>query len=206
MTWLLCWVACSSFGQLQDSTYLKWVVEELCSDGYRNVENPEVLNNKAEFIFQQLEPYCDTVYYQTFFIQGTAYKNVVGEIGTKGPITVFGAHYDVCNDQAGADDNASGVAVLCLLSRKISAPMSLGNDRFQLVAYTTEEPPYFRTAFMGSYLHAKSLYDKGDAVKGMVSLEMLGYFDDAKGSQGYPIKAMRLLYGNKGDFLAVVGK
>jgi hypothetical protein len=40
----------------------------------------------------------------------------------------------------------------------------------------------------------------------MVSLEMIGYFTDAPDSQDYPIKTMKLLYPNQGNFIAVVGR
>jgi Zn-dependent M28 family amino/carboxypeptidase len=53
-------------------------------------------------------------------------------------------------------------------------------QRIDLVAYTLEEPPYFRTEYMGSYIHAKSLVDNKTEVYGMVSLEMIGYFRDEK--------------------------
>lgn len=55
------------------------------------------------------------------------------------------------------------------------------------MAYTLEEPPFFRTAQMGSYEHAASLKAVGVPVRGMVALEMLGYYDDRRGSQRYPI-------------------
>ena len=51
--------------------------------------------------------------------------------------------------------------------------------RIDLVAYTLEEPIYFNTEYMGSYVHAKYLFDNHIKVKGMISLEMIGYFKDA---------------------------
>lgn len=45
--------------------------------------------------------------------------------------------------------------------------------RIDLVAYSLEEPPYFRTQSMGSYVHAKSLAVAKVEVYGMISLEMM---------------------------------
>ena len=61
-----------------------------------------------------------------------------------------------------------------------------------MVGYTLEEPPFFRTENMGSYIHAKSLFDAQAEVYGMLSLEMIGYFDDSKKSQNFPIKILSL--------------
>jgi len=40
----------------------------------------------------------------------------------------------------------------------------------------------------------------------MISLEMIGYFDDTKNSQNYPMKILKLFYGSKGNFITVVQK
>ena len=39
----------------------------------------------------------------------------------------------------------------------------------------------------------------------MLSLEMIGFFSDAPGSQRFPISAMQPLYSDRGDFIALVG-
>ena len=39
----------------------------------------------------------------------------------------------------------------------------------------------------------------------MISLEMLGYFDDQKNSQRFPVSLMSLWYPTQGNFIAVVG-
>jgi len=78
--------------------------------------------------------------------------------------------------------------------------------RIELVAYTLEEPPFFRTEFMGSYIHAKALKESKRNVYGMVCLEMIGYFDNRKNTQDYPLGLLSLFYGNRGDFITVVNK
>ncbi len=76
----------------------------------------------------------------------------------------------------------------------------------ELVAYTLEEPPFFRTPHMGSYVHAQRLHATGAAVRGMVSLEMLGYYDDRPGSQKYPLGLLKLVYGSRGNYVTVAQK
>lgn len=171
----------------------------------RNYENTETLNLVAMYIFDELKKNCDSVRFQEYEVNGKTYKNVIGSIGTENEERIIvGAHYDVAGEQEGADDNASGTVGLLELARLLK------NDslryRIDFVAYTLEEPPYFRTRQMGSYIHAKSLFDAGIKVKGMLCLEMIGYFNDAPNSQSYPIKALKYIYGTRGDYITVVQK
>ncbi|UTW65358.1 M28 family peptidase [bacterium SCSIO 12643] len=171
----------------------------------RNHQNIETLNYVADYIFNDFNKYADSVYYQPYVIGQTEYKNVVCVFGSQNAQTiVVGAHYDVCGDQDGADDNASGVVGLLELAKLLQGKKL--KYRIELVAYTLEEPPYFRTENMGSYIHAKSLYENQTDVYGMFCLEMIGYFDDSKKSQDYPIKPLSLIYGNRGNYITLVNK
>jgi hypothetical protein len=58
---------------------------------------------------------------------------------------------------------------------------------------------------MGSMRHAKSLRAANVKLKGMICLEMVGYFSDEPGSQEYPVGALKSLYGDRGNFISVVG-
>lgn len=172
---------------------------------FRTHHNIDALNKTAAYIKDVFALYADTVYEQHFFVNGKSYKNIVCSFGTQHTKrVVVGAHYDVCDEQEGADDNASGVVGLLELSRLLkNKPLK---SRIDLVAYTLEEPPYFRTEYMGSYIHAKWLYDNKVDVLGMVSLEMIGYFKDERKTQSYPIGALALIYGNKGNYITLVKK
>lgn len=171
----------------------------------RSYINLDILNQVADYIFKELSKTCDTVYYQTYLVNGNEYKNVIGSIGTKNKERiVVGAHYDVAGDQEGADDNASGIVGVLELSRMLSKQNL--NYRIDFVAFTLEEPPFFRSKNMGSYVHAKSLFDNGIELKGMICLEMIGYFNDNPRSQNFPLGLFKLFYGNKGDFITVVQK
>jgi len=171
----------------------------------RNYKNIETLNGVASYIYEKLSKNCDTVYYQTFLVNGVEYKNVIGSIGIKNSERIIlGAHYDVAGEQEGADDNASGVVGIIELSRML-AEKDL-KYRIDFVAYSLEEPPFFGTDFMGSNIHAKSLKDENVTVKGMVCLEMIGYFNDAPRSQSYPLGLLKLFYGGKGNYITIVRK
>lgn len=117
------------------------------------------------------------------------------------PVLVIGAHYDTALETPGADDNASGSAALLELARRFKGKSGAVEVRF--VAYGSEEPPFFGTKQMGSAFHARSLKAEGRAVLGMVSLEMLGYYDDAPNSQKYP-PLLSLFYPSRGNFIGAV--
>jgi Zn-dependent M28 family amino/carboxypeptidase len=131
------------------------------------------------------------------------YQNVVGRFGPQaGDLIIIGAHYDACEEYPGADDNASGVAGLLELARMFQEkPPTVP---VELVAYSTEEPPYFRTILMGSVVHAKSLSIDTQPIQFMISLEMIGYFSDERGSQKYPMDLLKLFYPSRGNFIAIV--
>ena len=142
---------------------------------------------------------------QVYNVGTATYTNVIASFGPEtGDRIIVGAHYDTVLGTPGADDNASGVAGLLELARALSGGMP--PTRIDLVAYVLEEPPFFRTEQMGSYMHAKSLRDAKVKVRAMICLEMIGYYTDLPNSQEYPISGVATIYGNRGDFIAVVGK
>ena len=171
----------------------------------RNYRNLDVLNQVAGYIKSELEKETPSVSEQKFDVRGSEYKNIIASFGPENAERIIvGAHYDVCGEQEGADDNGSAVAGLLELARLLKNQNL--KYRFDLVAYTLEEPPFFRTEHMGSCVHAKYLADNKIPVKGMVCLEMLGYYDNTEGSQSYPVGFLKWIYGSKGDFITVVEK
>ena len=116
---------------------------------------------------------------------------------------VVGAHYDVAGEQPGADDNASGVAGLLELARLLKGQSF--RQRVELVVYTNEEPPFFRTPYMGSAVHARSLAESGKRASLMLSLECIGYFSDEPGSQDHPVRLLNAIYPTTGNFISLVG-
>lgn len=173
----------------------------------RNHINVFSLDAAADYIYTQLQASGCKMERQEYEVNGATYQNIIGSIGPEeGERLIVGAHYDVCGEQAGADDNASAVAGLLEIAQLIQSQNPELKQRIDFVAYTLEEPPYFGTQYMGSAVHAKSLYDQKVAIKGMICLEMIGYFSEEKNSQDYPVGLMKLFYPDKGNFIAVVGK
>lgn len=169
----------------------------------RDHENTLNLNKAANYIENAFSQSADQVELQTYVANNYEYKNVIGFYGPESDeVFIVGAHYDAFMDFPGADDNASGVAGLIELGKLLSKA-SL-QSQIILVAYTLEEPPYFRTENMGSAVHAQSLISNKVKVKLMISLEMIGYFSEVEGSQEFPNPIMRLLYPDRGNYIAVV--
>ena len=113
------------------------------------------------------------------------------------PPLIIGAHYDAVPGTLGADDNASGVAVLLELARFFAAN-PLGYP-LRLVAFDLEE-----YGLLGSQAYAHYLKEAQKPVRLMLSLEMLGYCTQTPHSQNYP-PGLATFYPNKGNFIALVG-
>ena len=204
-----------------DPARLEAHVKKLSVDLYpRSFEQFDHLEGAARYITEQLKAAGATVTVQDVTVQDASYKNIIARFGpAQGPVMVIGAHYDSYGNvhvdtgakgytpdshTPGADDNASGVAGLLELARLLGQKPQA--RPIELVAYTLEEPPNFRSENMGSVWHAKSLKAARRDVRLMLSLEMIGYFSDAPGSQSYAIPALSHLYSDRGDFIALVGK
>lgn len=168
--------------------------------------NVKRLNECAEYISGEFRKLTGNVEEQKYLVGKEEYKNVICSFGPReGERIIIGAHYDVCEVQPGADDNASGVAGLLEIARMLKDAEHL-KYRIDLVAYTLEEPPNFRTENMGSAVHAKMLHDQGIKVKAMICLEMIGYFSEKPHTQEYPLGIMKLFYPTKANYIAVIGK
>ncbi len=146
---------------------------------------------------------------QKYSIGNDSYHNIIVHYGktTTASTTekkyVIGAHYDTYshlpNFFPGADDNASGVAGLLEIANMLKQ-ISITDRAIDIVFYSTEEPPFFRTSSMGSYQHAKNAKDTDLAI----ILEMIGYFSEQNNSQQFPISVMKYLYSSTGNFIAIV--
>jgi len=169
----------------------------------RDHTHPQNLDRVASYIRKQFYVAGATISEQVWQANGHAYRNVVAKYrNAAGPCRVVGAHYDAYGYLPGADDNASGVAGLLELARLLGRLPPL--RCVELVAFSLEEPPFFRTEQMGSYVHAHSLRRR--EVDLMIALEMIGYFSDQPNTQRFPLSLMKWFYPSRGNFVTVVGR
>jgi hypothetical protein len=172
-----------------------------------NIGHAQALERSASHIERQLVGMGYTVHRQWFDVGGARVRNIEVTIrpGVPGARTlVVGAHYDSAYDAPGANDNGSGVAALLELARAMAPRDGRATMRVRLAFFVNEEPPYFHTHKMGSYVYATHLAATGEPIAGMLALETIGCYSDRPHSQRYPFP-LDMLYPGKGNFIAFVG-
>jgi hypothetical protein len=192
-------------------------VQKLAGEiGERNMWHYAQLNAAADFIEDSfsragLHPRRDS-----YEIRGQPCHNIDVEIpaqqgGSPPPIILIGAHYDSVFGSPGANDNGSGMAALLALARRFAAreserrpPRRTPYKTLRFVAFVNEEPPYFLSDEMGSFIYAGRCKKRGDKISAMISLETIGYFSDAPHSQTYPSPGLGLFYPKVGNFIGFV--
>jgi hypothetical protein len=158
----------------------------------------------ARYIESELRSLGYPVVSQEFSAGGRTYRNLEATLaGTalRHEVVVLGAHYDTAEGALGADDNASGVAGVLELARRLADEPQARTVRF--VFFPNEEPPSFATGDMGSRHYAKAARARNDRIVAMLSIESIGYYDTGKGSQRYPFP-LNLAYPDVGDFIGFV--
>lgn len=171
--------------------------------GERNYSEPRAYSKAADFITDKFNE-TGLVAYEEAFGDESQFRNIIAEhYGSRLPdeVLVVGAHYDTVWVTPGADDNASGVAVMIEVARQLKTIQLDRTIRF--IAFANEESPYFMTKDMGSLYHAKRAFERGDNIIGMVSLEMLGYYSNEPNSQSYP-SPFSWFYPDTANFVAFV--
>jgi aminopeptidase YwaD len=143
-----------------------------------------------------------TVEPHAFEFRGQQHQNWILNLAAKKPALalppiLIGSHFDTVPGSPGADDNATGVAVLLELARSIAAQPIRYPVR--CVAFDLEE-----YGLLGSTAYANHLRQQGQPLRLMLALEMLGYCDQTPGSQNYPPGLSRF-YPDRGNFIALIG-
>ena len=155
-----------------------------------------------QYIYQQLEQWGQ-VSRQDFQVQGMNLQNLILDLPAATPAQpsqppiLVGAHYDAVPGSPGADDNATGVAVLLELARAFY--QTPARHPVRLVAFDFEETSY---SLAGSTYYANSLQQA--PLRLMLSLEMLGYCDRTLDSQQYP-PGLKYFFPNQGNFIGLIG-
>ena len=186
------------------SDNLKVYLEQIIGQqGHRHYKNIQQLQRVSAWIKEQMRLFGIPCQYQNYMVNGLAYRNVVCTL-TAGHSdkVIVGAHYDVFGETQGADDNASGVAGVIETARILSQQKSQLPYNVEFVFYTLQEPPFFKTEHMGSFVHAKSIKAQKDHIRGVYILEMIGFFDENL-VQEYPA-GLKWVYPQHGNFIAAV--
>jgi hypothetical protein len=174
--------------------------------GQRNLERDSALGAAAAYIRDNLQEYGYVIAEQPYKVSGVIpvsnFEAVLRGTDLVDENVIIGAHYDSAVGTPGADDNATGTAAVLELARLLREAKLRRTVRF--VLFVNEEPPYFQTDEMGSLVYAQKLRREGTKVSAMISLEMLGYYSDKKGTQQYP-PLFGWLYPDEGNFIAFVG-
>ena len=171
----------------------------------RNLWHYESLQRAAAYIHGEFTRAGYQPRHQVYEVDGRQVANIEAERRARhraDSVLVIGAHYDSVANSPGANDNASGVAVMLELARLHAASAGAGST-VRCVAFVNEEPPYFMTEHMGSFRYAAEAAARGDHIVAMLSLETIGYYSDEVGSQRYPFP-FSLMLPSRGNFLAMV--
>ena len=174
-----------------------------------NVAHYDELETVARYLETTLESLGYSVGRQVFTADGKPVRNIDVTIeppaGRSDPeVVVVGAHYDSARGTPGANDNATGAAAVLELARLMRDLKGVSGKRIRLVLFVNEEPPYFMTEAMGSLNYARALAARHERVVAMYSLETIGFYSSAPGSQSYPAP-FGLMFADRGDFVAFVG-
>lgn len=180
-------------------------VEKLATGiGERSLLTPDALEEAASHIESSLREMGYSPEAQEYSVHGLSVRNIEAEIkGSTRPdeILIVGAHYDTVPGTPGADDNASAVAGLLELAKAFNDKSPAVTVRF--VFFVNEEPPFFKTADMGSFRYAMRSRERGENIIGMLCLESIGYYSDRTGSQSFP-PPLGLFYPDKANFIGFV--
>lgn len=170
--------------------------------GERNTQSAKSLFNAAAFIAKSLEIIGYNPIREEYQADGLQVVNIVVEIAgdrKRDEIVVIGAHYDSVFGTPGANDNASGVAVLLEIARRFSTCRP--ERTLRLVAFVNEEPPFYCTELMGSRVHAAGARKRKEIIVAMLCLECMGVYSDRPGSQQYP-EFLEPIYPDIANYIA----
>ena len=189
--------------------YLRTHLDALVGERHP-VTTPAALLQTEQYLMEQFRIFGWEVSTHAFEGLGKTYRNVIAEFPFTRPDhnnmgfeqagslpLIIAAHYDTVEGSPGADDNASGLAVLLEVARRVPEVRSI--DPVRLIAFCLEEED-----LLGSMAYAEQLLGRHQQIRGAIVLECVGYTSSVSGSQkappGTPIELPSV-----GDFLGIVG-
>ncbi|MBI3812246.1 MAG: M20/M25/M40 family metallo-hydrolase [Nitrospirae bacterium] len=165
---------------------------------------PEALEAAGDYITEQFREAGLKVRNHWFEAFGHRNRNIIvtnrGHLSgnsKREPPLILGAHYDTVSYSPGADDNASGVAVMLEAARWLAHLKILKPLVF--IGFAQEEQHC-----LGSTLYAINRRRAGARIRGMIALECVGYASAQPGSQ-QNVKGLPVAIPDTGNFLGVVG-
>lgn len=166
------------------------------------VSSPARLRETETYLHQQFAQAGLTVTTHPFSALGGTYRNVLGTAlpsGKTAPATplILAAHFDTVEGSPGADDNASALAVLLHVARRVRGMKLARPIRF--IAFNLEEED-----LLGSSAYTELLRKNRETIHGAIVLECVGYASHQEGSQKTP-PGVPIAVPTTGNFLAVVG-
>lgn len=135
----------------------------------------EALERVAAYIYNELTSIQLPVEYWEWSTTKLSGKNIVATLqgeGTADGIVIVCAHYDSIEISPGADDDASGVAIVLQLAEIMSKYVF--NSTITFILFSGEEQGKF-----GSSAYAKAAKTNGDNIVGVLALDKVGYANTA---------------------------
>jgi len=185
------------------------------------ISSPDHLRQAEAYLVEEFGRLGLTISAHSFEAFGGSYRNVIATLpaavspvqhsvhplhlaeqrvpGVQRPLPplLIAAHYDTVPGSPGADDNASGLAVMLEVARRLSAVPLSRPVRF--IGFCLEEED-----LLGSLAYAAHLRATDQEIVGAIVLECVGYARSEEDSQTVP-PGVPIAVPSVGDFLGIVG-
>ena len=171
--------------------------------GPRTPSIPDSLVRAANYIHSVFDDAGLTVSEQDYDYYNQRVTNLLGAVPASAVASAYyvvGAHYDTVPSTPGADDNASAVAVLLEVARRVQQRRLKVPVLF--AAFTLEEPPAHLTGHQGSRIFVRNCRSRGGRLLGAIILEMVDY---TAPRQYYPFLPRWSGYPGQGNFIGIIG-
>lgn len=164
--------------------------------------SPERLLEAEQYLTRQFRSLHLDVTTHAVEAFGGTFRNIIGALPAAAgssplPPLILAAHYDTIPLSPGADDNASGLAVMLEVARALRRVPLRRPVRF--IAFCLEEEDR-----LGSLAYTAHLRANGEEIHGALVLECVGFASAEEGSQQAP-PGLPIAIPSVGDFLAIVG-
>ena len=170
--------------------------------GDRSICRPGNLKAAEDYVSQNFATMGYAPRRQGFRYMDEEVGNIIAGDENPGGYYILGAHFDTVAGTPGADDNASGVAVLlevARLARNLSPPRP-----WAFIGFTSRNPRPLVTPAMGSKVYARQARRQNAKILGMLCLEMVGYYSQTPNSQSLPLPLKLMGYPTTGNFIGLV--